>query len=119
MFYKFTTSPVSLAQSVSKFESIPMTTFDKLLENIQRDRSVDENTRELLFTLAKIIDEERTLQDIIDREGMVYETQGDKGQTYIKSRPEYIELQRLRDKKRAYIKAIGISSAEAEDPDFA
>ena len=52
-------------------------------------------------------------------EGMVYETQGDKGQTYIKSRPEYIELQRLRDKKRAYIKAIGISSAEAEDPDFA
>ena len=96
-----------------------MNTFDKLLENIQRDRSVDENTRELLFTLAKIIDEERTLQDIIDREGMVYETKGTQGQIYIKSRPEYIELQRLRDKKRAYIKAIGISSAEAEDPDFA
>jgi hypothetical protein len=96
-----------------------MNTFDKLVENMRRTGEPDENTRELLFTLAKIIDEERTLQDIVDREGMVYETQGDKGQTYIKSRPEYIELQRLRDKKRAYIKAIGISSAEIEDPDFA
>ena len=96
-----------------------MNTFDKLVENMRRTGEPDENTRELLFTLAKIIDEERTLQDIVDREGMVYETQGDKGHTYIKSRPEYIELQRLRDKKRAYIKAIGISSAEIEDPDFA
>ena len=96
-----------------------MNTFDKLLASVRVDREPDEATRELVFTLAKIIDEERTLQDIIDREGMVYETQGDKGQTYIKSRPEYLELQRLRDKKRAYIKAIGISSGEAEDPDFA
>ena len=95
-----------------------MSTFDKLLKNYERREPADENTRELLFTLAKIIDEERILQDIIDREGMVYETQGDKGQTYIKSRPEYIELQRLRDKKRAYIKAVGISSGEVEDVDF-
>jgi len=94
-------------------------TFKKLLANMQREHEVDENTRELIFTLSKIIDEERTLQDIIDREGMTYETQGDKGQKYIKSRPEYIELQRLRDKKRAYIKALGISSGEAENPDFA
>jgi len=97
-----------------------MNTFQTLLANIQRDRgAVDENTKELVFTLAKIIDEERTLQGIIDREGMVYETQGDKGQTYIKSRPEYIELQRLRDKKRAYIKALGVGSGEVDDPDFA
>jgi len=97
-----------------------MSTFDKLLQNIERiSGAVDENTKELVFTLAKIIDEERTLQDIIDREGMVYETQGDKGQTYIKSRPEYIELQRLRDKKRAYIKALGVGSGEVDDPDFA
>jgi len=95
-----------------------MDTFNKLVENMRRTGEPDENTRQLLFTLAKIIDEEATLQDIVDREGMVYETQGDKGQTYIKSRPEYIELQRLRDKKRAYIKAVGISSAEVEDPDF-
>ena len=96
----------------------PMSTYDKLLDNIRRNGEPDENTRELVFTLAKIIDEERTLQDVIDREGMVYETLGDKGQKYIKSRPEYIELQRLRDKKRAYIKALGVSSAEAIDPDF-
>jgi len=96
-----------------------MNTFEKLLANIQTTGAVDENTRELVFTLSKIIDEERTLQDIIDREGMVYETQGDKGQTYIKSRPEYIELQRLRDKKRAYIKALGVGNAELDDPDFA
>ena len=97
-----------------------MSTFDKLLQNIERiSGAVDENTKELVFTLAKIIDEERTLQDIIDRKGMVYETQGDKGQTYIKSRPEYIELQRLRDKKRAYIKALGVGSGEVDDPDFA
>ena len=70
-------------------------------------------------SMFKIIDEERTLQDIIDREGMVYETVGDKGQKYIKSRPEYIELQRLRDKKRAYIKALGVGSGEVDDPDFA
>lgn len=96
-----------------------MNTFEKLLANIQTTGAVDENTRELVFTLSKIIDEERTFQDIIDREGMVYETQGDKGQTYIKSRPEYIELQRLRDKKRAYIKALGVGNAELDDPDFA
>jgi len=97
-----------------------MNTFDKLLQNIERmSGAVDENTKELVFTLAKIIDEERTFQDVIDREGMVYETQGDKGQTYIKSRPEYIELQRLRDKKRAYIKALGVGSGEVDDPDFA
>jgi len=97
-----------------------MNTFEKLLQNIERiSGAVDENTKELVFTLAKIIDEERTLQDIIDREGMVYETVGDKGQKYIKSRPEYIELQRLRDKKRAYIKALGVGSGEVDDPDFA
>ena len=71
------------------------------------------------FTHLETVWQERTLQDIIDREGMVYETQGDKGQTYIKSRPEYIELQRLRDKKRAYIKALGVGNAELDDPDFA
>jgi len=94
-------------------------TYNKLVANMGGHSAIDENTRELIFTLAKIIDEERTLQSVVDREGMVYETKGDKGQTYIKSRPEYIELQRLRDKKRAYIKALGISSGEAEDPDFA
>ena len=93
-------------------------TFDTLLSNMGGASAVDENTRELIFTLSKIIDEERTLQDIVDREGMTYTTQGDKGQTMHKTRPEYIELQRLRDKKRAYIKALGISSGEAEDPDF-
>ena len=95
------------------------TTFTKLIENLRRTGEPDENTRQLVFTLAKIIDEERTLQDIIDREGMVYETTGDKGQKYIKSRPEYLELQRLRDKKRAYIKAIGTGAGEVDDPDFA
>lgn len=94
-------------------------TFTILIENIRRNGEPDENTRELVFTLAKIIDEERTLQDIIDREGMTYQTTGDKGQVYIKSRPEYIELQRLRDKKRAYIKAIGTGVGEIDDPDFA
>ena len=94
-------------------------TYNKLLANVELNGKADENTKELVFTLAKIVDEERTLQDIIDREGMVYETQGDKGQTYIKSRPEYIELQRLRDKKRAYIKALGVGSGEVDDPDFA
>ena len=93
--------------------------YNKLVANMGGHSAIDENTRELIFTLAKIVTEERTLQDIVDREGMVYTTHGDKGQTYIKSRPEYIELQRLRDKKRAYIKALGISSGEAEDPDFA
>ena len=57
-----------------------MSTFDKLLQNIERiSGAVDENTKELVFTLAKIIDEERKLQEIVDRDGMVYETQGDKG----------------------------------------
>ena len=93
--------------------------YNKLVANMGGHSAIDENTRELIFTLAKIVTEERTLQDIVDREGMVYTTHGDKGQTYIKSRPEYIELQRLRDKKRAYIKALGISSGEADDPDFA
>ena len=94
-------------------------TYNKLLANIETNGAADENTKELVFTLAKIIDEERKLQDIVDREGMVYTTAGDKGQTYIKSRPEYIELQRLRDKKRAYIKALGVGTGEMEDPDFA
>jgi len=95
-----------------------MSTFDKLLSNMGGASAVDENTRELIFTLSKIIDEERTLQDIVDREGMTYTTQGDKGQTMHKTRPEYVELQRLRDKKRAYIKALGIGDVDTTDPDF-
>jgi hypothetical protein len=94
-------------------------TFNTLLANMETAGAVDKNTRELIFTLAKIIDEERTLQDIVDREGMVYETHGDKGQVMIKTRPEYTELQRLRDKKRAFIKALGVGNAEMDDPDFA
>jgi hypothetical protein len=96
-----------------------MNTFEALVENIETTGPVDRNTKELIFTLAKIIDEERTLQDIVDREGMVYETHGDKGQVMIKTRPEYTELQRLRDKKRAFIKALGVGNAEMDDPDFA
>lgn len=95
-----------------------MDTLETLLADLSRTRNLDENTRQLVFTLSKIIDEERTLQDIVDREGMVYTTTGDKGQTYIKSRPEYVELQRLRDKKRAYISAIGLTKGEAINPDF-
>lgn len=95
-----------------------MKTLETLLADLSRTRNLDENTRQLVFTLSKIIDEERTLQDIVDREGMVYTTTGDKGQTYIKSRPEYVELQRLRDKKRAYISAIGLTKGEAVNPDF-
>lgn len=94
-------------------------TFNKLLKNIESTGQADENTKELVFTLAKIVDEERMLQEVVDREGMTYTTSGDKGQTMIKTRPEYIELQRLRDKKRAYIKALGVGNVDTDDPDFA
>ena len=94
-------------------------TYTKLLKNIESTGPADENTKELVFTLAKIVDEERSLQEVVDREGMTYTTQGDKGQTMHKTRPEYIELQRLRDKKRAYIKALGVGNVDTEDPDFA
>lgn len=95
-------------------------TFETLLKDIQRSRgALDENTRQLIFTLSKIIDEEKQLQTIVDSEGMTYQVTGDKGQSYIKTRPEYDQLQKLRDKKRAYIAAIGISEGESENPDFA
>lgn len=94
-------------------------TFEILLADISRSRNIDENTRQLIYTLSKIIDEEKTLQDVVDREGMTYPVTGDKGQNYIKVRPEYDQLQKLRDKKRAYIAAIGITEGEAENPDFA
>ncbi len=90
-------------------------THDKLLANIESKGPVDENTRELIFTLAKIITEEHKLQGIVDDEGITYKTTGDKGQMRIVTRPEYIELQRLRDKKRAYIKAVGLGHVDAED----
>jgi ubiquinone biosynthesis protein Coq4 len=93
-------------------------TYDAIMSDIQRTKEPDENTRQLVFTLSKIIDEEKMLQDIIDREGVTYQTTGDKGQTYIKSRPEYVELQRLRDKKRAYIAAIGITEGSNINTDF-
>jgi len=94
-------------------------TYQTLMQDLRRTKEPDENTRQLVFTLSKIIDEEQMLQSIVDREGVTYQTTGDKGQTYIKSRPEYVELQRLRDKKRAYIAAIGITEGEAINPDFA
>lgn len=94
-------------------------TFERLIEDIQKTRTLDEAGRQLVFTLSKIIDEEKTLQTVVDREGMVYETTGDKGQTYIKVRPEYDQLQKLRDKKRAYIAAIGVKEGESINPDFA
>lgn len=95
-----------------------MTTYELIMSDIQRTKEPDENTRQLVFTLSKIIDEEKMMQDIVDREGVTYQTTGDKGQTYIKSRPEYVELQRLRDKKRAYIAAIGITEGQAINTDF-
>lgn len=95
------------------------TTFDRLRADVSRTRSIDMNTTELIFTLAKIIDEEKALQEVVDREGVTYITTGDKGQTYIKTRPEYSQLQTLRDKKRHYIAAIGISEGEGGiNPDF-
>lgn len=94
-------------------------TYTKLLKNIESTGPADENTKQLVFTLAKIVDEEQALQDIVDSEGMIYTTTGDKGQNMIKTRPEYIELQRLRDKKRAYIKALGVGNVDTDDPDFA
>ena len=94
-------------------------TYTKLLKNIESTGPADENTKQLVFTLAKIVDEEQALQDIVDREGMTYTTEGTKGQTMHKTRPEYIELQRLRDKKRAYIKALGVGNVDTDDPDFA
>ena len=94
-------------------------TYTKLLKNIESTGPADENTKQLVFTLAKIVDEEQALQDIVDSEGMIYTTTGDKGQNMIKTRPEYIELQRLRDKKRAYIKALGAGNVDTDDPDFA
>jgi pyruvate-formate lyase len=95
-----------------------MKTFDALYNSVKAARPVDEATKELIFTLSKIIDEERTFQAVVDKEGAIYTTTGDKGQTYIKTRPEYDQLQKLRDKKRAYVKAIGIAEAESFDEDF-
>ena len=94
------------------------TTYEIILTDVGRTRSLDENSRQLIFTLSKIIDEEKTLQDIVDREGMTYPVTGDKGQNYIKVRPEYDQLQKLRDKKRAYIAAIGVSEGDVMNSDF-
>jgi len=93
-------------------------TYEIILTDVGRTRSLDENSRQLIFTLSKIIDEEKTLQDIVDREGMTYPVTGDKGQNYIKVRPEYDQLQKLRDKKRAYIAAIGVSEGDVMNSDF-
>ena len=99
-----------------------MKTFDEVFDSIHADisktREPDENTRQLIFTLAKIITEENALQSVVDAEGMTYTTTGDKGQHIIKTRPEYTELQRLRDKKRAYIAAIGLTKGETSNSDF-
>jgi hypothetical protein len=75
-------------------------------------------TKQAVETLAYIIVEEKHFQDIVNEEGIHYETTGDKGQRYIKTRPEYVELQRLRDKKRAYLSKLGFGIGEATDEDF-
>jgi hypothetical protein len=75
-------------------------------------------TKQAVRTLSYIIAEEDDLQAIILREGMHYETTGDKGQRYLKTRPEYTELQRLRDKKRAYLSKLGFGIGETVEDDF-
>ena len=92
--------------------------FEAICKEMAQEGPITIRTREAVHTLSYIIHEESILQDIVDREGMTYETTGDKGQKYVKTRAEYTELQRLRDKKRAYLSKLGFGTGEAEGDEF-
>ena len=92
--------------------------FADICAEMEAEAPITIRTKQAVQTLAYIIAEEHDLQAIILREGMHYETQGDKGQRYLKTRPEYVELQRLRDKKRAYLSKLGFGIGETPDEDF-
>jgi len=83
--------------------------FAKLLaEDSEDSRSIPIRRKQLLSTLAYIILEEATLQEDVMRNGITYNTTGDKGQHIEKKRPAYEELKRIRDQKLRYVKELGL-----------
>ncbi len=92
--------------------------YQEICAEMEQEAPLTFRTKQAVRTLSNIIAEEDTLQKVINSEGMHYETTGDKGQRYLKTRPEYTELQRLRDKKRAYLSKLGMGVGDTPEDDF-
>jgi len=68
--------------------------------------------KQLIKTLASMIEDEEKLEAVCKEHGSSYSTTGDKGQEVHKHRPEHVELMKVRQMKLQYVKQLGIGVAK-------
>jgi hypothetical protein len=64
--------------------------------------------KQLIKTLASMIEDEEKLEAVCKEHGSSYSTTGDKGQEVHKHRPEHVELMKVRQMKLQYVKQLGL-----------
>ena len=83
----------------------------ELLQDYQQEHGPEGLTfrvRQLIATLASLIEDEQALEAVVKVHGSSYSTTGDKGQEVHKHRPEHVELMKVRAMKLQYLKQLGL-----------
>jgi len=70
--------------------------------------------RQLICTLASMIEDEQRLEAVCKKHGSAYMTKGDKGQEVHKHRPEHVELMKVRQMKLQYLKQLGLGVSKEQ-----
>ena len=70
--------------------------------------------RQLIKTLASMIEDEQRLEAVCKKHGSAYMTKGDKGQEVHKHRPEHVELMKVRQMKLQYLKQLGLGVSKEQ-----
>ncbi len=70
--------------------------------------------KQLIKTLASMIEDEEKLEAVCKQHGSSYSTTGDKGQEVHKHRPEHVELMKVRQMKLQYVKQLGLGVVKEE-----
>ena len=70
--------------------------------------------KQLIATLASMIEDEQRLEAVCKQHGSAYMTKGDKGQEVHKHRPEHVELMKVRQMKLQYLKQLGLGVAKEQ-----
>ncbi len=70
--------------------------------------------KQLIKTLASMIEDEEKLEAVCKKHGSSYSTTGDKGQEVHKHRPEHVELMKVRQLKLQYVKQLGLGVVKEE-----
>ena len=77
--------------------------YNDLLNQYEKRVDLTPGQKDLLYTLACVIIEEKHLQDYCDEHGTCYQVIGKSGDTYSRMRPEWQQLKEARHRKQIII----------------